>query len=193
MPLITQTEVKTRLNISVTTFDDLIDAMIEDLVEWLPNYLNNHFTNSNLSYQASTLSFATLTITDTAEQFVEEGFIDDMDIYVFGSDSNDGHYTLDTVAVGTMSTVNDHTFTIEAAADAAPIIFQVQFPKGLRSIVSNMIKYQIEQTPGQGAKSEKIGDYSVTYKDTPFAGAGVSAYPSNIIGSLTPYRKVKWR
>lgn len=194
MALITQAEVKTRLLLtSISTFDNLIDAAIVDLVDWLPTYLKNHFTNPNLRYQASTISFATLTITDTAEQFVEEGFVNDMDVYVFQSDSNDGHYTLDTVAVGTMSTVDDHTFTIEAAGDAAPIIFQVQFPKGLKTVVSNMIKYQIDVASGGGAKSEKIGDYSITYKDTPFSGAGASAYPSNIIGSLTPYRKLGWQ
>ncbi len=195
MALITQAEVKVRLNIAAatTTYDDLIDAMIVDLVDWLPNYLNNHFTNPNLYYQASTLSFDTLTITDTALQFIEEGFVDDMDIYVAASDSNDGHYTLDTVAAGTMSTVNDHTFTIEAARDSSPFIFQVQFPKGLKSIVSNMIKYQIDQSNGGGAKSEKIGNYSISYGETPFAGSGASAYPSNIIGSLTPYRKLSWQ
>ena len=193
MALITTAEVKARLNISASTYDTLIAAMIIDIVDWLPEYLNNHFLNLNLKYTASTLSFDTLTITDSAEQFIEEGFVDDMDIYVFTSDSNDGHYTLDTVAAGTMSIVDDHTFTIEAAGDASPIIYQVQFPKGLKSIVANMIKYQIDQTSGQGAKSEKIGDYSITYQDTPFSGSGASAYPSNIIGGLKPYRKVSWQ
>jgi len=191
MALITKAEVKTRLNITSTDYDDLIDAMIIDLTDWLPEYLNNNFTNLNLEYQASTISFDTLTISDSESKLVEEGFVDGMDIYVFGSQHNDGHYEIDEVAAGSMTMVSA-SFTTETAGTVSPTIYQVQWAKGLKSIVSNMIQYQIDQANGGGAKSEKIGDYSITYGDTVFAGSGVSAYPSNIIGSLTPYRKLGW-
>lgn len=193
MALITKAEVKVRIGIATsdTSQDNLIDAMIEDLVDWLPEYLNNPFINLNLYYQASTISFNTKTISDSDSQFVEEGFVDGMDIYVWQSQHNNGHYTIQTVSTSEILTVNA-SFTVEAAGTVAPIIYQVQFPKGIRSVVSNMIKYQTTQAK-QGLSSEKIGNYSVSYSETPFSGAGVSAYPSNIIGGLTTYRKLKWR
>ena len=193
MAIITQAEVKTRLGITGTSQDNLIDAMILDITDWLPDYLNNPFINPNLYYSASTISFATLTITDTADGFVDAGFVNGMDIWVNCSDSNNGHYEINTADTDELLVVdNGQAFTIEAAGDATPYIYQVQYPQGLKSIVANMIKFQINQTVGGDAKSEKIGDYSVTYKDTAFAGAGASAYPTNIIGSLKPYRKLSW-
>lgn len=192
MALITKAEVKTRLNITSTDYDDLIDAAIEDLTDWLPDYLCNLFINHNLKYQANTLSFDTLTITDSEAQFVEEGFVSGQDVYVAGSLYNDGHYEIDTVSTTEMAMVSA-SFVIEDEGDSSPTIYLVQWAKGLKTVVSNMIKHQIDQSSGGGAKAEKIGDYSITYKETPFAGSGASAYPSDIIGQLKPYRKLGWR
>lgn len=184
--LITRQEVKDRLNITDTTKDDFIDAMILDLRDWLTEYLANPFINPNLYYTSDTISFDGKTISDSDSQFVIEGFVDDMDIFIFGSSNNDGHYTIKDVLAGSMDAVNE-VFTYEEAGEFSPKIYQVQFPSGLKSIVANMIKWQMNQFTSQNISSEKIGNYSVSYTD---GSSFDTSYPKSIIKSLQVYRKL---
>ncbi len=192
MALITKAEVKLRLGISDTTQDDLIDALIIDIRDWLPDYLHNPFTNPNLTYTASTISFSSITISDSAEQLIIEGFVTGMDIYVSGSLHNDNFYEIANVVGAGSMTISSDTFTVEAAGTASPTIYQVLYPSGLKTAVSNMIRWQLNEQVNQNIAGEKIGNYSVSYKDTLALGEGAAAYPSSILGQLAPYRKLGW-
>jgi len=188
MALITKSEVKARIGISDTSQDDFIDAMILDLRGWLVGYLNNPFTNPNLYYSSDSLSFSGKTISDSDSALVTEGFVADMDIYIINSQSNNGHYIIDTITAGAL-TVLDSIFTIEAAGSASPLIYQVQFPDGLKSIVSNMIRWQMNQQMNQNIESEKVGNYSISYL-APTDSTG--SYPDSIMKSLSQYRRASF-
>ncbi len=186
MALITLVEVKLRLGIadSDTSRDDMISAMIIDIRDWLPDFLNNKFLNKNLFYNAGTISFSSITVSDSESGFLDAGFVTGMDIFIDDSDSNNGFYLLATAQAGSMTITSD-TFTTEAAGDATPIIYQVLYPPGLKTPVANLIRWQMNQEVVQNIASEKIGDYSVSY-------ASVDNWPSSIKAGLKPYRRVSF-
>jgi hypothetical protein len=75
---------------------------------------------------ASTFGFAENTpladtITDSANQFLKLGFKKGDKITVAGSTSNDGTYTVDTVAAGTLTLILSDDLTTEAAGDTVTI------------------------------------------------------------------------
>jgi len=182
MALVKRSDVKTLLGIAsaTTTYDDLIELMIEFMGEWLPTYLNNKFTNTNLYISVNTISFVANAISDSDSGIVTAGFAQDMDIYIQGSKHNNGFYVLSSVAAGVMK-VKDHTFVTETA-EFTPVIYQVQYPKGLNIVTANLIKHQMTQGQNTGVASESIGDYSVSYD--------MSGIPMSLLQQLSPYKKV---
>lgn len=62
------------------------------------------------------------TITDTGSGFVAAGFVAGMHIKVSGSASNDGWYTLKTVAAGTLTLIASDKLSDEAAGESVTIV-----------------------------------------------------------------------
>jgi len=183
MALITSTELKAQLGITGTDYDAAITQILLFLPDWVVDFCNNHFINPNLYLIGSGISFSTSTISDSDSGFTDAGFVSAMDIYVHGSQSNDGHYLISGTAVTSSAiVVSNKTFTTETALNLITL-YQVQFPVGLKLVVSNIVGYLLTQGKNQGISNESIGDYSVGY---------LSDLPESIIKQLKPYRKAKW-
>jgi len=194
MPIITQAKVKTLLQIDGTTYDDLIDELIPIVQDFIVDYCNNSFKDTNVHLTASTISFADTdpdTILDSVSGFVDAEFSADMEIVVEGSDHNDGMYTLDTVAAGTLTLIEADELVTEAAGNTITIT-KVEWPKGLWGTTAQMIGYNIARTQefkSLGVSSESYGDYSRSYAIVGESGG----YPMNILGGLKPYRKIGFK
>ena len=61
-------------------------------------------------------------------------------------------------------------------------VSRVNWPKGIKLPVAQMINYLIEHPQPSDIKSETIDDYSVTY-------VGTNTYPSRVVDGLMKYRK----
>ena len=152
--------------------------------------------SNSIFYHASTLAFVDAdppSITDSENGFLEQDFIDGLDVLVFGSLYNDvpGYYQIsnDTpLTAGVMTLIG----SAEATADGIPEdtltsedknqlvrLARVQWPAGRELVISQMIGYQLQLidnfNAGNGATGanagvdeESLGDHSISFS----AGAG---------------------
>jgi hypothetical protein len=68
---------------------------------------------------------------------------------------------------------------------ASIVIGVVDWPRGIKPIVANMLRYDMDVRPVlKGVSSESIGDYSVTYT----SGGGGYGYPADIMYGLSIYQ-----
>ena len=190
MGIITLQEVKYLLNYTDDTYDTRIKTLIPYMPERVTRLCNNRFTNDDCETSGDDIVFASAanpTITTTDEGFTEDNFLADMDIYVKGSLLNDGFYTISTVTstVMTLTTADELTDETVSTEDITITITQVKWPKGLKPIIANMIRYDmIDRVGRSGVKSERIGNYAVTYE----SGATGVDYPGDVIAGLDIYR-----
>lgn len=191
MPIITKAKVKTLLQITNDTYDELINELIPIVQDFIVDYCNNTFKDPNIQINASTISFADTdpdTILDSLSGFVTAKFDADMEIVVSGSKHNNGMLTIASVAAGTITLVSTDSLVTEAA-DNDITIMKVEWPKGIWGVTARMIGFDIARTKEfmkLGISSESYGDYARSYA---IMGEG-SGYPSNILGGLNPYKKV---
>lgn len=191
MPIITTATVKSILNISVSTWD----AVIGVLIPYVQSDVFEHctpkaFKDKNIYISAITLAFvegggSADTITDSDSGFVDAKFEDGMDIYVEDSLYNDGLYNIDTVAAGTLTLDSADDVVAETAGEGITIT-RIKWPKGLSLWVAQLIWENINRAQSKDVKSERIGDYAVTYQD--LSGGG---YSKNIMAGINKYRRPK--
>jgi len=89
-------------------------------IEWYSLYKTREF--DTVTYKAATIAFNDAnpdTITDSANGF--GSFSSGMQVYVSGSTSNDGTYTVDTVAAGTLTLQSADNLTAEVAGETVTI------------------------------------------------------------------------
>jgi len=96
------------------------------------------------------------TITDAANQFVVEGFQDGMTISISGTASNDGDYTIDTVAVGTLTLISGDSLTTEG-----PVATTVTCTSSKMNVNVN----------GDGAQEIELDDYALLNSGLDIAAA----------------------
>lgn len=178
----TRANIKTLLQISDTTYDDLIDLELPIIQDDILTFLKNKFKAADISILADTISFTGNTILDSGNGFVTAGFIAG-DIVVQDSKLNDGFYTLTNVAAGIL-TVSESLKT--EAADNVIRITQVLYPKGLELIAANMLKHNMSAK--HGIKSESISRYSVSYAND--VSSLINGYPDQITRPLLKWRKI---
>jgi len=186
MAIITTAEVKTILQISGSDKDTYIAAMIPIMQDYITDYCNDVFLNEDIYVDGATFSFSSRTVSDSDSGFVAAGFVSGMDIFIEGSYSNNGLYSLNTVAAASMTTTSaDPVSRVFVAEDAGAnlTIYHVQFPQALKMACANMIGYQMSRQNLENVSSEKVGDYSVSYADV------TGEYPSNILSTLKHYKR----
>ena len=164
--------------------------LIPQVQNWAVEYLNNRFHATNVYLEASTISFemddGTAKINDSAEGFTDAGFVDGIDIDVNYSLSNDGIYTVATVADGVLILASGEEVTTEDAA-AYVKISMVKFPKGIQLWIAKLIGYNLDTKQMQGIQSESLADYSVSYSQV--AGSAGS-YPAGLLSEGASWKKI---
>ena len=201
MALMTTDEVKRILGITDSTYNTQIDFFIPYVERDLIDYLNNKFPDGYV-YRESNTEFAfvrgdsdtTDYINDTAAEFLEKGFLSGMDITVLGGGANEGLYHISSASTGKLS-LTEYGILIDQDQDdtsdnnyiGSILISRVKWPEALKLPAAQMVNYLIKDATANNVQSEKLDDYSVTYKALAIAGS--NAYPVEILDRLDKYKR----
>jgi len=181
---------------TILGFTATYDTAIENWLPYMPGRVcaicNNYFIDRHSYVSGGDFTFSAMTSIRTAEDnFTDDGnFAVGDDIYVKGTLRNDGFYII-SIVTSVLITIKTDSKYAETAVVAENIdnenlddvyIRFVKFPRELKPIVANMIRYDMfDRGTKKGIQSEKIGNYSVSYHRA--AGLGYN-YPDDVIGGL---------
>ena len=198
MALMTVAEVKTYIRETGTDYDALIALYIPLIEDDICEYLNNWFEDrvifversGGLAFSRGNTATATTQadyITDDNDDMSTVGFAAGQDVAIAGG-SNYGIYTIASVTTAVMTMTSTGVFVDQDQDDSFHSVGRIQisrmiWPNALKPIASKMIWYQIDQSKPDGAISERVDDYSITY-------AGSRAYPDQLLNQLAKWRQV---
>lgn len=185
MPIITLAQAKEELQITGITYDTRITNLIPMIQSFVVNKCHNYFEiDPNKNYfLVSTVSFdnAANTISDSAEGFVDAGFLAGMDIRIAGSLYNNKIVTLLTAVAAILTLSSSDTLTDEDAGLAVNFTW-VQFPDGLIPLVAKLIGIELDVDTNERAQAERVGNTSFDYGKR-FSGE----YPKGLLAQLKPW------
>ena len=198
MALMTTAEVKSILGITASTYDTQIEFFIPYVERDIIDYLNNGFQDGYV-YRQSGNKFAFTPdtssgdyITDGDSDFVNRGFVADMDIIIEGGYSNEGKYNVSAVTAGQLTLSEKGILITQDQGDTKDDnyignvkISRIKWPDALKLPAAKMLWSLIDEPKPNDAISEKIDDYSITY-------AGSNAYPTKILNMLNKYRRPRF-
>jgi hypothetical protein len=193
MPIMTVAEVKTLLGISGTTYDSQITAYLPIVQSHILEYCGiGKFRDENKQISVATIAFveggvSADTITDSGAEFISVAeFEAGMDIYVEGSLSNDGAYTIGTVVAGTI-TLDTGDDVVDEAAGELITISRIRWPKAIKKFAAMMTWENISAIKSGNVKAESVGDYSVTFD----MSTGFGGYSNTALSGLNTWRCVR--
>ena len=143
-------EVKMFLNYTDTTYDTRIRQWIPYARDRVIRICNNEFIDKEIETYAGEYVFSTgNTIYCADGDFTEQGFVASDWFRVKGSVKNDGTYKISTVT-STLLTVTDEFEMLHEDTDAIGLlrtvyITYVRFPKAIKPVVANMIRYDMTE------------------------------------------------
>ena len=187
MPIATTEEVKELLQVTVSTYDDSIDAQIPIITDFIHNFTKNRFAWYSVYLTSTGIAFvkgSPDTITDEGAGFVEAGFADGMDIWVNNSLNSDCARYAETVTAGTLTLSSDNEL-IDENSERSITIYRVKYPVSLKMTLSKMIAFNLDRSNLKGVKSKSIGDLSYSF-------AGDGNYPSDLLAELGAFRRTRW-
>lgn len=164
MPIITTSEASALLQLTVATYDDLINALIPMVQSKIVRYCNNSFLNYSVQYTNSTIAFSSDSkmITDSENKFVESLFVAG-DYKILGSSLNDKIVTIKTVEAGALTLEDADTLTDEVAGNIITLT-RVEFPTDIKLDVAQLINYYMTKQ-GKLVNSESLpGGYNAQFK-----------------------------
>lgn len=159
--ILTTAEAKSLLQILDNSLDAVLDLFIPIVESDIYTYTHNDFMVKEYKSTAVTSGII------YAANDLKAG-----DTIMFDSGINGQEPLTVLTATATQITVTD---TLDDEATGNNFV-RMKYPKGLKIIAAQMVKFKIEQNPG--IKSESIGQYSVTY-DQPQTG-----YPQQLWDAL---------
>ena len=188
MAIITTAEVKTILRIGDSSEDAFIAAMIPFIQDFVITYCNNsfEFKKDDIYLESSGISFVNSTnkIVDDAEGFVEAGFVNGMEVKIFGSLYNDGIKLVDTVLAASLELDSGESLTDEDEG-LNVLITWVKFPEGIKPAVAKLIGYDIQNSISNRIKSERVGNESYTYENE----KGTGIYPKELLNNFRTWKR----
>lgn len=171
--ILSLTDLRLLLSITDSSKDSLLSlqmTMIEDLIF---NYLKNYFESEYVTYEANTISFSTVYISDSALKFVENGFVNGT-YRIQGSTYNNRFVNVSNVASDKL-TITD-SLTTENASNYVKISL-CNIPNDIKICISNMAGFNLWNK--FGVKSETFSRYSVSYGSD--NGQYIAGFPNGII------------
>jgi len=199
MALLTVAEAKVYLRISTgtTTYNELIGEYIPLIEEDICSYCNNWFQDKaifveysgGLAFNKGTTDTSRDNIVDDSYNFTSAGLTSGMDIAVSGG-SNHGIHTVSSGQTTAILYMTSTGIFVNQDQDASynPVgsirISRIDWPVHLKPTAAKMIWYQIDKAKPDGAISERIDDYSITY-------AGARAYPMQLVNQLDNFKNIR--
>ena len=183
MPITTATAVTLYTSISCSAQTIINNHLIEDVQMAIVMRTNNYFTTDIDLQDYVTFDPLLKTITCNNVDFIIEGFIKGLDIYIYGSYLNDGYYTLKDVTKNVLKLENCTLYN--EPSDRPILVSLVKWPPELSKIACKMIEYDYDIRPKRvGIRSHSLGPFSETYTET---GLDDYGYPIEITGALEKY------
>jgi hypothetical protein len=188
MSAINKTYVKTILQIASadTSRDTLIETLIPTVIGNLFADLHRDFKDLLVYHSTSTVSFTAAPspkIDDAEGDFEGDGFLAGMEVWIEGSQLNDGYRVISSVAETQITLTAVGLETVEPVGYAVTIT-KIAIPFDLKPWIARMIGVEIDKTQMAGIKSKSLSDMSVTFADT--------SYPPAMVKALNSYRKLSW-
>ncbi len=180
-------------------FTSTHDTAIQNWLPYMPGRVcaicNNFFLTNQAFVSGGDFTFtASASIRTAEDNFINDGnFAAGDDIYIQGTLRNDHFFVLSavTTVLCTIDINSEYaeqtvvTENVETEDLLDVMINLVMFPRELKPVVANMIRYDIFDRPfKKGVQAEKIGNYSISYFRA--AGMGID-YPDDIIGGLDQF------
>jgi hypothetical protein len=180
------------------SYDDLIDTLIPIVERDILSYLNNHFEDENTEYHAGHFVFVEATsstnayITDTQNSFTSRGFQDNMDIYIVGTDRNEGMYTISSENDSRLLLSDNDTLLDERSTKYYGhnyiCISRIKWPPSLKSIIAQIIWHVIDKAKSGGIASKSLGPASISYFPI-----GSGSFPPHIYKALSKFKNVNMK
>lgn len=194
MPILSTSEVKTLLQISVSTYDTLIGVLLPICEEAIINYCNNHFIDTyegingitpTIYTYGNTFSFLNSdnSINNTDKDFTSMNFNVDDNVRIYNSLHNNKVFKIASIATTKITFDSDISITDEDN-DNTIVIGRVKYPDPLKLTCADMIGWKLQKR-GRYFKSEKIDDYSYTRDE-----ALINGFPQSIMSQLDDYRSL---
>ena len=184
MPIVTASEVVnyTDINASVSTI--IASGLIPIVQQRVSDICFDPFTDPDISWQSRMTFNATARtiVSQTASTaWLSLGFAAGDEIYVYNSRRNDGYYTVLSVSSTTMTLAVNESVVAELSG-ASILVSLVRWPKALKYVAAQMVKYDHDDRPGRaaGLASQSLGPRSESYT----TNTGFFGYPADLIDAL---------
>ena len=184
MAIVTAADVVTYSDISTSAAGVLASGLIPIVQDRINSYCNNMFVSDDIYMQDELTFTSSATVTaGTGNDWVDHGFKDLDEIYIYNSRRNDGYYTVTSVTTVTM-TLGTGTVTDEYSG-ASILVSLVRWPDSVKYAAAQMVKFDYDDRPSRaaGLRSQSLGPRSESYGE-----AGAFGYPQDILGLLDNYR-----
>ena len=192
--IVTLAQVKALLQITVTTYDTVIQSLIPIVEDDVVRYCNTAFQDKYIYSEGSALAAVRGdpdTITDSQSNWVKFGFLAGMDVYLEGGNgTNLNAYQVDSVAAGTLTLASVNKLISQDIDDTddQPLgvmrVSRINWPRGIEWPAAQMIWYNVKTPAATDIASERIDDYAVTYAK----GGSQGQYPQRTLSLLNKYR-----
>jgi len=195
----TLAEVKTFIRETSTTYDTLIALYIPIIEEDITCYLDNWFEDKVIFVdKGGGLAFTrgdTLTtssdadyITDDNDEISTAGFAAGQDVAIRGG-SNFGIYSIASVTTAVMTMTSTGEFVTQDQDDSFNNVGMIKisriiWPEALKPIASKMIWYQMDHNKPDGAISERVDDYSISFVNG-------REYPMQLLNQLNKWKYLR--
>lgn len=183
--IITLNEVKTILQISVSTYDSLINMFIPIVEQDICDYCKTDFVDEEFDFFSSNdITFVASDNSINLTGISDKKLVANDSIRVYKSFRNNKTFTVDSVSANKIILNSIDTVQDEDEGETV-YVMKVKYPVPLKFVAAKMINYQLvtntdEFTPGM--KSEKVDDYSITLEET------INGYPLSYMVALQRYR-----
>lgn len=187
MALLTATDVIALTGISASYDTIVASGLIDQVTNRINEICNNYFTTDLYVQDTVTFNGSALTVVANGGDFVDRGFADGDEVYIYRSYRNDGYYMVNSVTTSTLTLASGQTVIAEKSGRSV-LVSVVQWPASLKQIAADMVKYDLEdrRSHSPGVRSRSLGPWSESYEEVSNGG-----YPTPIMDALRSYMIVR--
>lgn len=157
--------------------DQALEAKLQALESVIRAYTNNNFQKRAFRFSCPVINGKLYYTTNLLK-------VDDT-VQISDSALNDGLYTVNAIASGTI------TLDADLYDEDYVLVTKVIYPADVKMGVVNLLKWENTNRDKVGIASESLSRHSVEYFDMTGENS-LMGYPKSLLGFLTPYMKARF-
>lgn len=183
--ILTASECTQYSNITASAATITASGLIPVVQDRLTMMANNYFVTDLTITDCMAFDNSAKTIIASGNSFLERGFADGDEIFIYNSHRNDGYYSVASVSTSVLTLTSAMTIYSELSSQTIYIAV-VKWPVAIKYIAAQMVAYDYDVRPSvaQNITSRSLGPLSESYTNSTDA----FGYPKSIMESLSPYR-----